>query len=846
MCSLLNSLKLKLKSYLFSQYWPHPLPREPREREREERLVIVGEPCSPSIAMATEDNQLSSISRGNTASGPTSPPPPPTQIPSTHQRQSQYTAPPASTFFGGEGRPSVESAQGAVPASTTVAAKTFKVSQAHLPQHPSKGSGGLSTTLSGVQSSGHSFSTHPNAQVHPNPNPNPNPNLATWFTGEPGPGAATGSAGEFFGSLSAADMTVPETPAAADYEGLDDRLSTASASLSALDFGTANACPRCRRPAEGGAHFCNRCGYQLGNLDAPSAENGPRDDASPMPKDVSSGFGTYSGETSFVDTRFGHSAPMSGAPTAFVLNETPPRHMFHQTMSSIGGHEASEGERAATIESTRETIRPAQDQDQGAPPSHGMGGEGPVDSHHHYYYYNMAMPQSSYPSAAALGDQVPVQPMGSSATLPSASLTQATVPPGHYASSSLYVSGSGGGGVPLMRSGTIDSFASSTAIHMTNRSAVNAATTMTGTGPLTSFALPSSSKSMAPAPGTVLTSARSRIPLIQSFRPDTDAAAAAGTELPTATNPSNLTVSPLAAAAAPSATKSMRVHPVFCFGFGGLAFVTFPIKQMRFTMTPTGVSTSSSSPGTGVAYHRPGPLHCVPLSDLPRVQELCIQPIMQCGAGQPLMDQRHVKVKELVAALETLLPTKTADPQGRDALIRLLHLMLTNKEGMGMGEARDEAVRRLLLPDEQRLSLESISSSFSSPPPSQQPSSSRTGSSLGAHAELVKLLLRGDRGNAVMLAVSQHMWPHALLIASHVDRETYCATVGEFARQVLPLGHPLRTMYLLFAEQHALAGTLDEPAERRMMMASLNLNLCPFVVLCRCRNAIDGSPLSTT
>lgn len=706
--------------------------------------------------------------------------------------------------------------QGAATASAT-AAKTFKISQAHLPQQPSKGAGGLSTTASG-----HPIITHSNPHYNPNPHPNPNPNPTAWFTSDAGAGIATGSAGDFFGSLSTADVATPEAPVAAEYEGLDDRLSTVSASLSTLDFGAANACPRCRRPTEAGAHFCNRCGYQLGSLDAPSAGDDVNEamDASPIPTGVPSAFEAYSGEGSFVDTRFGDAAPTSSAPTTFVLNETPPRHLFNQTMDSLG-YEVGEGEAAATMPSNlqHETIDSAQGQ--GAPPSHGIR-EGIVDN---YYYYNMGMSQSSAQPSAILGGQVQVQPMASSA-IPPASLTQATVPLSHHAPSSSYAGGmgggGGGGGVPLMRSGTIDSFASSTAIHMMNRSVTTGTTMAGGSGPLTSFALPSSSRSTAPVPGTLATSsARSRIPLIQSFRPDINATAAGAvvaepTALPssTTTNLSTLNVGTSSAAAAAATTtaslpsKPTRVHPVFCFGFGGLAFVTFPIKQMRFTMTPTGVPASSpSSPGTSVAYHRPGPLHRVSLSGLPRVQELCIQPVLQCAAGQPLMDQRHVKVKELVAALETLLPARTTDPQGRDALIRLLHLMLTNKEGMGMGEARDETVRRLLLPDEQRLSLESISSISS--PASQQPSS-MNGPSPGAHAELVKLLLRGDRGNAVMLAVSQHMWPHALLIASHVDRETYCATVGEFARQVLPLGHPLRMMYLLFAEQHALAGTISD------------------------------------
>lgn len=238
-----------------------------------------------------------------------------------------------------------------------------------------------------------------------------------------------------------------------------------------------------------------------------------------------------------------------------------------------------------------------------------------------------------------------------------------------------------------------------------------------------------------------------------------------------------------------SPKKEQRIYPAFCFGFGGQLFVSFPMKQMRFAATSTGQM--------GTARYCPSVMYRSSLSRLPSVQERFIDPVLSIMKGVPLTE-KYVKAKDVIQYL-TVACSDGATPgrDGREVFYRVLELMLTNKGGIG--DAEDEALRKVFLTDS-AIERSDMTSPVSPPhAPTCSPN---------FVAELTRLLIRGDRGNAVHLAVTNQMWSHALLIASHVDRETYCAVVSEFARATLPIGHALRSMYLLFAGQSALVGTI--------------------------------------
>lgn len=247
---------------------------------------------------------------------------------------------------------------------------------------------------------------------------------------------------------------------------------------------------------------------------------------------------------------------------------------------------------------------------------------------------------------------------------------------------------------------------------------------------------------------------------------------------------------PLPARPAVAQSPTLRIYPVFCFGMGGSAFASFPMKQMRFG------GLSSAHMSTATAHYRPSAMYKVEIATLPGIRERLVSPILSSLGGVPI-SEKHVKPRELVALLEGWIGSGSPSQEKQRTLLKLLVVMLSHKGGIsGAGE---EEVQKILLSD----SPPERSSVFSpvASPASELPSPGITG-------ELTKLLIQGDRENAVLLAASHQLWAHALLIASHVDRETYFSTVSEFAKHSLPIGHPLRSMYLLFAGQGALAGTV--------------------------------------
>lgn len=245
-------------------------------------------------------------------------------------------------------------------------------------------------------------------------------------------------------------------------------------------------------------------------------------------------------------------------------------------------------------------------------------------------------------------------------------------------------------------------------------------------------------------------------------------------------------VSLTTAASAHESTPRRRAYPVFCFGFGDQVFVTFPLKQMRYAV--------NQPIGTGSAQYRPGPLYRCTLRGLPNIKVRLIDPVLESHNGLPL-EEKYIRSKDVVKMLEGMLAASSpATNSPRNILLMLLQLILSHRGGL---KAIPEESLSKLLVSEAAAALQDFGRV--APHPSD-PSPSVV-------AEVARLLSKGDRSNAVLLAVSHQMWAVALMIASHVDRETYCATVSEFARRSFPAAHPLRTLFLLFAGQGSLAGT---------------------------------------
>jgi hypothetical protein len=72
---------------------------------------------------------------------------------------------------------------------------------------------------------------------------------------------------------------------------------------------------------------------------------------------------------------------------------------------------------------------------------------------------------------------------------------------------------------------------------------------------------------------------------------------------------------------------------------------------------------------------------------------------------------------------------------------------------------------------------------------------------VGQLSAIQKLLLKGQRAEAVQLAMNARLWAHALVISGHVDKTTYDGVIAKFAEQHFSVGEPLRTLYGLFGGQ---------------------------------------------
>ena len=213
-----------------------------------------------------------------------------------------------------------------------------------------------------------------------------------------------------------------------------------------------------------------------------------------------------------------------------------------------------------------------------------------------------------------------------------------------------------------------------------------------------------------------------------------------------------------------------RIHPIFCFGFGGQLLTGFP--------------------GNAVLYR-------TTLKNVPRINESCVAPLLKFFDARPITECTGV-----VEYLQNLLEETFSVSSGRIQLLNYLILMYNNIEGLN---SSNETLRNFLLTDATATaqiikSMAALGDDFLLPPSSPI--------SPDAHSELISLLLTGDFKNALAVLSSTRNFMHALMLAIHIDPEAYGEIVGEIARRSMPLGHFMRTLYLLYAGQHSLLCTI--------------------------------------
>ncbi|ETN24957.1 hypothetical protein PPTG_01118 [Phytophthora nicotianae INRA-310] len=276
--------------------------------------------------------------------------------------------------------------------------------------------------------------------------------------------------------------------------------------------------------------------------------------------------------------------------------------------------------------------------------------------------------------------------------------------------------------------------------------------------------------------------------------------------------------------AAPSADSTSNkykdpcVAPPSClasFGFGGNVVTMFPKRKLRLNIAGSGFRNSPRGPAPPSAFDNGG--NC----------ELRKGPV-----NLYRMDQLHPKDKEFEQM--DIFPGPLTENVSDEAILEYLDDRLKRSEAPTSADEAEDENDRLLLgilrvlvkcngklrsdpgtlnpsdpdsPEAQLITLLSESSkrrSGNQPPtfPPRKIQSAMHPDLMLKHAnELRELLLVGDRKGAVSTAMSAHMWPEAMLIASFTDKEEYRRVLRTYLDETYAMGDPSRALFMAFADQ---------------------------------------------
>ncbi|ETM02324.1 hypothetical protein L917_01189 [Phytophthora nicotianae] len=264
--------------------------------------------------------------------------------------------------------------------------------------------------------------------------------------------------------------------------------------------------------------------------------------------------------------------------------------------------------------------------------------------------------------------------------------------------------------------------------------------------------------------------------------------------------------------------KDPCVAPPSClasFGFGGNVVTMFPKRKLRLNIAGSGFRNSPRGPAPPSAFDNGG--NC----------ELRKGPV-----NLYRMDQLHPKDKEFEQM--DIFPGPLTENVSDEAILEYLDDRLKRSEAPTSADEDEDENDRLLLgilrvlvkcngklrsdpgtlnpsdpdsPEAQLITLLSESSkrrSGNQPPtfPPRKIQSAMHPDLMLKHAnELRELLLVGDRKGAVSTAMSAHMWPEAMLIASFTDKEEYRRVLRTYLDETYAMGDPSRALFMAFADQ---------------------------------------------
>ena len=281
--------------------------------------------------------------------------------------------------------------------------------------------------------------------------------------------------------------------------------------------------------------------------------------------------------------------------------------------------------------------------------------------------------------------------------------------------------------------------------------------------------------------------------------------------------------------------------PLFVFGFGGTIASTFPKKVQRYTAGHS-APLMKCSPGeikiqARIKYHLDDKISGFP------------GPLKSKGKKKDVLDWLQQQILQLEQAHAEVVPSaELPDPRKRNEekiLLWRIMKVLVEFDGVVEGKPTAEQEIRLILSPEL---ADGLPDNLSPSPNSQLLGNSRANGPThisnptqpGDLETLRRILLRGQREQAIWHALDRRLWAHAMLISSTTDSSVWKQVLQEFIRQEVKLSGEnsasLASLYQIFAGNwEESADELVPPSARAgLQFVSKAAGTGPV------RNALDG------
>ncbi|KAL4141229.1 hypothetical protein PRNP1_014351 [Phytophthora ramorum] len=272
--------------------------------------------------------------------------------------------------------------------------------------------------------------------------------------------------------------------------------------------------------------------------------------------------------------------------------------------------------------------------------------------------------------------------------------------------------------------------------------------------------------------------------------------------------------------------KDPCVAPPSClasFGFGGNVVTMFPKRKLRLNIT--GSSYRNSPRGAPVPSEfensngelRKGPVNVYRMDQLhPKDKEFEQMDIFPGPLTEDVSDEAILEyLDERLKRSETSMTADEAENEDELLLLGVLRV-LVKCNGKLRSEPGALNPSDPNSPEAQLIMLLSESSKWRSgnqsptfPAPRKIQATMHPDLVLKRANDLRELLLVGDRKGAVSAAMSAHMWPEAMLIASFTDKEEYRRVLRTYLDEHYATGDPCRALFMSFADQQE--NSVQEP-----------------------------------